>query len=94
MACPDRIAAAELTANPLDAALQAGSAALIELQLAYAQTRRPDLRRHVTKAIEALRAALAEVRVAGELPHGPLAYGFVTCAGELDDPKRPRPVAG
>jgi hypothetical protein len=83
-------------ADPLDAALQAGSGALIELQLVRAtQKERPELRGDLDGAIEALRLALAQVRLARGTDQGPLAYGFVANSGKLDElPGRAHPPAG
>ena len=72
--------------NPLDAALQAGSEALVALQLIDTTgTDRTELRDHVGRAIGSLRSALAEVRAARRSALGPLAYGFVGGPREFDD---------
>lgn len=73
--------------DPLDAALEAGSVAAIELQLAKAApAESPDARAHLGAAIHALRSALAYIRLARRQPQRPFAYGFVASPEESDDP--------
>jgi hypothetical protein len=74
-------------ADPLYVALEAGSLAAIELQLAQAApAESPDVRAHLGAAIHALRSALANVRLARCQPQRPFAYGFVACPEESDEP--------
>jgi hypothetical protein len=73
--------------DPLDVALEAGSLAAVELQLAQAaQAKSPDICGHLGEAMRALRSALAHVRLARRQAQGPFAYGFVACSEERDEP--------
>lgn len=74
-------------ADPYEAALQAGSQCLVELELISGKTRAdPVLQQHLKQAMASLRFALGQMRVAREDDRRGLGYGFVL--GEKPEPEQ------
>jgi hypothetical protein len=73
--------------DPYEAALQAGSACLLELELIKGTTRGDlVLQQHLKQATASLRFALVQMRLAREDDRRGLGYGFVM--GDKPEPKR------